>query len=521
MVRRIAAEIDVVLLDTGLSVDDHDDFSLRGVEGVRSLTEAYDPATNLELQTAIAAGAEGLVATYGGFAYLGPTVGVPTVSVWSEATFNRRHLELAREAVERLSDDDPAPGFLVVDAREAENLSLSSIGVRAGKEPRPAPKPQYRDDDDAPTDATDDAVTPATAPTAASHRARAVEERLASIAAGPGYQGYRRVLDWYLRLDELTERSAMSSAGVSEYWLEELETLDFMLDAGPLLIDRLRHHTYTITGIRAYDYRTKKSAARDRFVHKLATLVDLGGRDLLVSESPVLGGFGYAVDGALYNIDTLKYYEVLVAMDRGGALSAVRTQKQRSFVWEIGAGWGGFPYVFKSLFPNTTYAVVDLPELFLYSATYLSAAFPGCRITMWEGRSFTDEEWLTSDFVLIPNHALEHMTPPRLDLALNMVSFQEMTHDQVTAYVEHSHAIGAPFLASLNREKSNYNEEIESVTAILDSRFYAREIPVLPVNYTKMLDARHTKTAKKQKPGARERDPNDYRHIVGARRSMT
>lgn len=344
-----------------------------------------------------------------------------------------------------------------------------------------------------------------------------MRDRLVRIEAGPGYRGYRRVLDWYLRLDPSTD-------DVSDYWIEELETFDFMLDAGPLVIDKLRQHAYPVTGIRAYDYRTKKSSARDRFANKLATLVDLGGRQLLVPESPVLGGFGHEIEGELYNVDTLKYYEVLIAMDRGGALSVIRNRSERNYVWEIGAGWGGFPYVLHTLLPNTTYAIVDLPEMFLYSATFLSAAFPDARITLWDGRPFTQAEWETSDFVLIPNYALEDMRPPRLDLAVNMVSFQEMTHDQVTTYVDHAHDLGAPFLASLNREKGNYNEQIESVTSIIDTRFFAREVPILPVNYMKMLDAREGRIAKasKSKPGlGRERDPNDYRHIVAARRSLT
>ena len=47
---------------------------------------------------------------------------------------------------------------------------------------------------------------------------------------------------------------------------------------------------------------------------------------------------------------------------------------------EIGAGWGGFAYQFKTLFPKTTYVVVDFPELFLFSASYLVTVFPEAKV---------------------------------------------------------------------------------------------------------------------------------------------
>ena len=81
---------------------------------------------------------------------------------------------------------------------------------------------------------------------------------------------------------------------------------------------------------------------------------------------------------------------------------------------------------------------------------------------------------------------------------------QEMTQAQVVGYVEHAHALECSFLYSLNRERSTYNPEIESVSEIV-SRFYLpREIAVLPVSYLKMLG---------DKPSAL-----DYKHIVGRRR---
>src|SRR5690606_25036470 len=126
------------------------------------------------------------------------------------------------------------------------------------------------------------------------------------------------------------------------------------------------------------------------FERRLEALVSLaGGRDLLVPEAEALGGFGYSIGGQLYNVDTLKYFEVLVGMRRAGLLDPfaraaspdgldaggrsagtttssgdAATGAARRLVWEIGGGWGGFAYQFKTLFPDVTYVIVDFAELF-------------------------------------------------------------------------------------------------------------------------------------------------------------
>ena len=74
---------------------------------------------------------------------------------------------------------------------------------------------------------------------------------------------------------------------------------------------------------------------------------------------------------------------MLIALEKGAVLQEFRGNAERRLVWEIGAGWGGFPYQFKSLCPNVTYVISDFPELFLFSATYLMTAFPGAKVAFW------------------------------------------------------------------------------------------------------------------------------------------
>lgn len=85
----------VVLLETGSTFDDHVELDLSG-SNLISVAAALDPRANLAQQAEIVARADALVATYGGFAYVGPFVGVPTIAVASAPEWNQRHEQVLR-----------------------------------------------------------------------------------------------------------------------------------------------------------------------------------------------------------------------------------------------------------------------------------------------------------------------------------------------------------------------------------------------------------------------------------------
>src|SRR5262249_46136389 len=123
----------------------------------------------------------------------------------------------------------------------------------------------------------------------------------------------------------------------SRYWADELAHIDYLSDASPLIIRKLRHHAFHITGIGPYDYREhgERQGWSERRLRALISRA--GGADLLGGESEALGGFGYHIDGRLLNVDTLKFFEVLVGMRRAGVLTTFEQSEDRRLVWEIGA----------------------------------------------------------------------------------------------------------------------------------------------------------------------------------------
>jgi hypothetical protein len=318
------------------------------------------------------------------------------------------------------------------------------------------------------------------------------------------FRAYERAREAVLRM-----KRAGLAASPSAYWAEELENIDYMVDATPLIVRKLRHHAFQITGIRPYDYRSKNDGRREFFEMRLDALREIGGESLLVPESPALGGFGFTIDNRLFNVDTIKFYEVLIGMERGGVLKAVR-ERDRPVVCEIGAGWGGFAYQFKTLFPRSTCVIVDFPELFLFAATYLGVVFPDAKMVFaGTGDSATIDGWRDADFVFVPHTLSRLVSALPLDLVVNMISFQEMTDTQVRSYAAMAAAASCPLLYSLNRERSLYNSELVSVSEALADWYQLTEVAVLDTDYT---------TAFKRAPTLnRPADPNEprYRHLVG------
>ncbi len=83
---------DVVLLHSGTQYDEHGEFPIESHPRVHRV--ALPPEKNLDIQTAVIAGASGYVGTYGGFAYLAPFLGVQTLAIYGEANFRRDHQQV-------------------------------------------------------------------------------------------------------------------------------------------------------------------------------------------------------------------------------------------------------------------------------------------------------------------------------------------------------------------------------------------------------------------------------------------
>ena len=132
---RLAGATDVVLLSTGLDIDDHRDYSSAGLR-VHSAEDLMTPRDNLEIQSAIIARSRALVSTYGGFSYLGPYLGVPSICFFSDENFVPEHLDAMRRAERQLGAQGAGAAFLALNTRKLEPFELIArvrgAGVASG-----------------------------------------------------------------------------------------------------------------------------------------------------------------------------------------------------------------------------------------------------------------------------------------------------------------------------------------------------------------------------------------------------
>jgi hypothetical protein len=134
MVARIAEHTPVVLLDTGLVLeDDHADYTFAAGGRVVAAKRWMTPQNNLGVQTQIVAGAKAFVGTCGSIAWLAPRLGVDTSAVFVDPKWLHAHLAVAMRAYHRLG----AGRFAAADLRALDPLGTAS-GLLA---PQPGGRP--------------------------------------------------------------------------------------------------------------------------------------------------------------------------------------------------------------------------------------------------------------------------------------------------------------------------------------------------------------------------------------------
>jgi hypothetical protein len=325
------------------------------------------------------------------------------------------------------------------------------------------------------------------------------------------YQGIRDLI--MLMVKDMMQQGAAPS----DYWSQEVAGFEYLFDASPLILERFREHCYHITGIHGYPYRAHHGSKNVSHSQRYDELKAIDSRGLFVPESPIMNGFGYDVGVGLANIDTLKFYEVLIGLDKAGLLSSLSAGDT---VIEIGAGWGGFAYQMRMIFPAVRYVIIDLPHTMLFSAVYLRNAFPDARLAIHGEPDF--EARLASgdfDFAFVPHFAANQYDYPVARFGVNIASFQEMTAEQVSGYAALLSKNRCAAIYSLNREHSPYNTQLASVESELSKYYQCSPVHVLDTAYTSI--GKKIKGKEKIKEMAKKLKikvgPEDlgYKHLVG------
>jgi hypothetical protein len=119
----LAERTHVVLLDTGLVLDEHTDYAFGPSGRVISARSWMAPNNNLAVQTQLIAGAQAYVGTCGSVAWLAPMLGVNTSAVYMDPKWLHAHLGVMLRACHRTG----AGRFAALDLR-----ALGPIGSAQG-----------------------------------------------------------------------------------------------------------------------------------------------------------------------------------------------------------------------------------------------------------------------------------------------------------------------------------------------------------------------------------------------------
>ena len=123
VLRALSEQVPVVVLNPGVRVDDHADYAPDRSGRVTTLPE-IPPERNLAIQSAVVSRARAFVGTYGGYSYVAPFCGVPSIGFYSQPSFKLHHLYVAQRVLEQLG----APAIVALDIAQADLVHTATAG---------------------------------------------------------------------------------------------------------------------------------------------------------------------------------------------------------------------------------------------------------------------------------------------------------------------------------------------------------------------------------------------------------
>jgi hypothetical protein len=196
----------------------------------------------------------------------------------------------------------------------------------------------------------------------------------------------------------------------------------------------LRLHSYVFTGMKLRDHIGTVHAPMPTNLASRFEELTSGLPDELMAKPPgILGEIGWRWKNRILNADVVAYQERLSLIYKTGLHKRIK-DKERPVILEIGSGYGALACFLKQATPHSQMILCDLPESLALAAVYLRIAFPDHTHFIYEGEE-PNEANRNADFIYIPNFLFNQWPIKNIDLAINTLSFAEMTVEQVRDYV--------------------------------------------------------------------------------------
>lgn len=264
----------------------------------------------------------------------------------------------------------------------------------------------------------------------------------------------------------------------SEYWMSFCEKFDYMLNLEEEAFLKLRLHTYHLTGDNYQRYFFMESP--DGFIQHWLKLISHRPEACIISEPREAGGFGIMHNGRLVSEDIIRFQTAINSLYDSNIIQQLAKNDEQKVFLEIGAGYGGFAHHISRLIKNTTYVIVDLPEVLLFSIVYISLLNPQKKLYIYNPKDVeilkTPDMIRNYDFVFVPNYRLDWLEQLQFDLVINIASLQEMRTEQVDRYLRYIAEHCKGWFFSWNQDAQPKNKELTSLTEMLKTKFMIHNV---------------------------------------------
>lgn len=127
------------------------------------------------------------------------------------------------------------------------------------------------------------------------------------------------------------------------------------------------------------------------------------------------------------------FYQVCTA----ALLMRAIPRKDDFYILNIGDGYGFLSILLKEIYPKAKIVLVDLGKTLLFQAEFCHKAYPAKRHTLLSKDNSQDIK--NADFIYCPAEDLFLLDPLNFDLAVNVVSMQEMNSSTIQDYFAFLH----------------------------------------------------------------------------------
>lgn len=262
----------------------------------------------------------------------------------------------------------------------------------------------------------------------------------------------------------------------SQVWSAGCSLFDYMISMSDESFSKIRLHTYYLTSDYYLPYVLGHGV--DLIQRKWESYVKELPDNYIVYEPK--GGFGFEMPGkGMISSDSVRYQQTISTLYHQGVVSNLESDK-KTYVLEIGGGYGGLIHHLSNISKSTTYIIIDLPETLLFSASYISMLNPEKSIYVYDKDDFIETiqgDTSKFDFMFIPNFKLSELQKLKFDLVINLNSLGEMTSLQVQEYIDFVFKTCIGSFYSYNQDHLQQNVELSSLTEVLERQFDLIEIP--------------------------------------------